>query len=276
MDHPRSTPPLHARFLDHAVPLLAADHRVVGLAAAGSYAEDAMDTFSDLDLVLACETAGHAGLMQDRQALASRLGPLVAAFTGEHVGEPRLLICLYGPPALHVDIKVVTLDDLAERVDEPVVLWQQGRRMTDALAAGVGRFPAPNGQWIEDRFWVWVHYAALKIGRGEWQEALDFLSYLRVQVLGPLGLERLGRRPMGVRRVEAHPELARQLAGTVARLDAAALTEALVRAVDVYRGFRPASVVPRVEAEQVALDFLHASLRGGEGSRAAETVAARS
>jgi hypothetical protein len=50
---------------------------------------------------------------------------LLAAFSGEHVGEPRLLIALYGPPLLHVDIKVVALRDLADRVEDAHVLWDR-------------------------------------------------------------------------------------------------------------------------------------------------------
>lgn len=253
---PTSLPPLHRDFLDRAVPLLAADPRVVGVAATGSYAADAMDAFSDLDLVLACEPTDHAALMHDRVALARSLGPLVAAFTGEHVGEPRLLIALYGPPALHVDFKVVALGDLATRVDEPVVLWERDGRMTAALAAGAGAYPQPDPQWIEDRFWVWVHYGALKIARGELQEAFDFLSYLRVTVLGPLGLQQAGRAPTGVRRVEAVPALAGPLAGTLGALDRAALAQALRNAADVYRAVRPATVTANREAERVAMDFL--------------------
>ena len=256
MRHPSTTPSLHGDFLDRAVPLLAGDRRIVGIAATGSYAENAMDAFSDVDLVLACEPGDHAGLMQDRRALAGKLGPLVAAFTGEHVGEPRLMICLYGPPALHVDIKVVALGDLARRVDEPVVLWERDGRMTAAYAAGAGAYPQPDPQWIEDRFWVWVHYAALKIARGELQEAFDFLSYLRVTVLGPLGLVRGGRKPTGVRRVEADPPLARQLAGTLGALDRRALADALRNAVAGYREFRPASIASNLDAERVAMDFL--------------------
>lgn len=256
MRHPSSTPSLHREFLDRAIPRLASDRRIVGIAAAGSYAENAMDAFSDLDLVLACEPGDHAGLMQDRAALAGKLGPLVAAFTGEHVGEPRLLICLYGPPALHVDIKVVVLGDLASRVDEPVVLWERDGRMTAAYAAGAGAWPQPDAQWIEDRFWVWVHYAAGKIARGELQEAVDFLSYLRVNVLGPLGLLRGGRKPAGVRRVEADPALARQLADTLGALDRQALADALNNAVAAYRELRPSSIALRLEAERVAMHFL--------------------
>lgn len=225
-----------------------------------------MDAFSDVDLVLACQPEDHASLMQDRAAVAGTLGPLVAAFTGEHVGEPRLLICLYGPPALHVDIKVVVLGDLARRVDEPVVLWERGGRMTAAYAAGAGAYPQPDPQWIEDRFWVWVHYAALKIARGELQEAFDFLSYLRVTVLGPLGLARSGRTPAGVRRVEADPALARQLAGTVGALSRRPLADALSSAVTAYRELRPSSIGFNLDAERVATGFLGEVARDGLSS----------
>ena len=47
--------------------------------------------------------------MQARVQLAESLHLLLAAFTGEHVGEPRLLICLYRSPLLHVDLKYVSL-----------------------------------------------------------------------------------------------------------------------------------------------------------------------
>jgi hypothetical protein len=262
MRHPTTAPAQHRAFLDRAVPLLASDARVAGIAAAGSYAQDRMDDFSDLDLVLACDAGDFASLMQDRAALARTLGPLVAAFTGEHVGEPRLLICLYGPPALHVDLKVLALGDLADRVDEPVVLWARDGRMAAAYASAPGMFPQPDAQWIEDRFWVWVHYGALKIARGELQEACDFLSYLRVTVLGPLGLQRAGLPPNGVRRVESDPALARLLAATVGPLERRALVDCLQSAIAAYHALRPAAVGPNRDAESVALDFL-AEVRAG-------------
>ena len=61
MLHPSSVPPRHREFLDHAVPRLSADDRIAGVAAAGSYADNAMDAFSDIDLVIACESDDHAG-----------------------------------------------------------------------------------------------------------------------------------------------------------------------------------------------------------------------
>ena len=228
----------------------------MGVAAAGSYSADLMDCYSDLDLVIACEGASFGYVMQTRKQVASTLGRLVAAFTGEHVGEPRLLICLYGPPALHVDLKFVRVEDLKDRVDQPTLLWERDARMTAALAHGDPAFPPPDHQWIEDRFWVWVHYGASKIARGELQEALDFFSFLRGCVLGPLGLERAGKAPIGVRRVEQVPELASLLANTVAVLDAPELLVALENTIAAYRTLRSATVKVNADAEYVAMNFL--------------------
>ena len=255
MDYPSSLPASHRAFLHRAIPILAGDQRILAVAAGGSYADDAMDMFSDIDLVMVCDQTNFVSLLQDRTLLASRLGPLAVAFTGEHVGEPRLLICLYGPPALHVDIKVVTLADLSSRAEDLVVLWTRSGIMTEALSNAGTAATGPDAQWIEDRFWVWVHYGAVKIARGELQEALDFLSYLRVSVLGPLGLQRHGLKPYGVRRVEKQPRLAAQLAATVGQLDRPALYAALESAVKLYLELRPSRVEPRADAQKLALDY---------------------
>jgi hypothetical protein len=58
-------------------------------------------------------------------------------------------------------------------VDEPIVLWESERRMTDAYVTSKGVYPQADAHWIEDRFWVWVHYGSLKVARGELQESLD-------------------------------------------------------------------------------------------------------
>jgi hypothetical protein len=214
-----------------------------------------MDEYSDLDLVVVVEEQDYAAVTSEREALAGSLGRLLVSFTGEHVGEPRLLICLYEEPLLHVDLKFVTLGDLAERVEDPAVLWQRDARIEQALAAGEAAYPAPDAVWLERRFWVWVHYTATKTGRGELFEALHLLDYLRAAVLGPLGLQRAGARPSGVRRVETTaPELARRLEATVARYEAADCLRALHACVDVYRWLRaaPAPLPSAVELAVVA------------------------
>jgi hypothetical protein len=256
-----SLPPFHAAFLEGALRALSEDPRLAGVAAGGSYRDGAMDEYSDLDLVIAVEPPHYEAVLAERAGIATSLGPLLAAFTGEHVGEPRLLICLFGPPALHVDLKFVRLDDVVERVEEPAVLWERDGRLTEALRAGEARFPAPDLQWLEDRFWVWVHYGATKIGRGELWEALDFLGFLRARVLGPLALQKCGARPSGVRRLEQHaPEMTSELRRTLAGHDRDSCLRALEATAEIYLRLRDqlatGTLERRGDAQQAAMEYL--------------------
>ena len=110
---PSSVPEPHRKFLQSALEVLQRDERLLGVAAGGSLLSNSMDEFSDLDLVIATEAAQHGQVLAERPRIAASLGPLLSAFTGEHVGEPRLLVCLYaGEPPLHVDLKFVALPAL--------------------------------------------------------------------------------------------------------------------------------------------------------------------
>jgi hypothetical protein len=250
-------PPLHAQFLRNAAVVLRKDERMVGMAVAGSLAEARADEFSDVDLVVAVEPRFIEEVLVERGAIARSLGNLAAAFTGEHVGEPRLLVCLYDDPALHVDLKFVPLAEATPVVDNPVMVWDREGRMEAVIRQREGSYPAPDVQWIEDRFWVWVHYLAGKIARGELFEAIEGLSFLRVTVLAPLGLMRLGLSSVGVRRLEAKaPELAKALATTLAGHDRESLWNALESAITIYQGFRE-GLLPEInlrdKAEVIAL-----------------------
>jgi predicted nucleotidyltransferase len=275
-----SIPASHCTFLERAVERLRDDPRILGVAAAGSYATGTMDEFSDLDLVVGVEPDGIESLNAARRELAASLGPLVAAFTGEHVGEPRLLICLYagetGRPPLHVDLKFVALGDLGPRVDEPVVLWERDTRFRPALLQGTARWPTHDSQWIEDRFWIWVHYCACRIGRGELFEAIDFLAFLRSQVLGPLALLEAGAAPAGVRRLESRaPGRANSLEATIPAYEVGSCVRSLIAAADVYRSLRDgpqgARVTPNRIAERVALDYAYGLIGGQRDDRATAT-----
>lgn len=248
---------------DSVVAEAAKDPRVLAVVAGGSVATGTSDEYSDLDLVLVCSAEGQPECLAEAKEFAARVGPLLSSFTGEHVGEPRLLIALYGPPLVHVDLKFVTPDGLRTRVEDGVVLWQRDdtvdRVRTDSDAA----WPQPDPQWIEDRFWVWVHYAAVKIARGELFEAIETLGALRSVSIAPLATLGRTQRPAGVRRLETlAPELVPQLRETVAAADADDCLRALRAAVDVYRKVRDDSgvqVVRRTAAEDAAVDFIRAS-----------------
>jgi hypothetical protein len=256
-----TVPEPHATFLGNALDRLKKDERLIGVAAGGSYATHSMDAFSDLDLVIAVEPDAYESVLSERQVIAQGIGPLLAAFTGEHVGEPRLLICLYGPPLLHVDLKFVRLSEAATRVEDPAVIWERDGRLSAALGAGVAVFPEPDLQWIEDRFWVWLHYGAGKIGRGELFEAIDFLSFLRTQVLGPLALQSRGARPSGVRKVEfLAPELAKEMESTLATYSAQSCAAALRAAANFYlklrRQMADGTIRCHQPAERAAMEYL--------------------
>jgi predicted nucleotidyltransferase len=160
-------------FAQQATEILKNDESVIGLAVGGSWLSNEIDEFSDLDLILVTKEKVSAD-KSEMLRYANTLGDLISAFTGEHVGEPRVLICLYDNPLLHVDIKFLTLDEFAIRIENPTLLIDSDHQLQNILDQTEANFPYPDYQWIEDRFWTWMHYVLLKIGRGEYLEALDF------------------------------------------------------------------------------------------------------
>ena len=195
-------PRKHKSFIDNSIKIFKEDLRIVGVAAGGSYITNEMDDYSDVDLIIAIYSDHYKEVMEERFKIAEKLGMILSAFTGEHVGEPRLLICLYGPELLHVDLKFVALNEIANRVEDPIILWERNNCISETLQLSEAKFPMPSLQWIEDRFWIWVHYGATKIGRGEIFETIEFISFMRQVVIGPLLLMRNGKLPRGVRKIE--------------------------------------------------------------------------
>lgn len=230
---------IQKQFAERLVDIAKDDKSIVGVAVAGSWLTNEIDEFSDLDLILVT-VEQVAGDKQQMIRYASAYGKLLSAFTGEHVGEPRLLICLYDDPLLHVDIKFLTLSEFGERIETPTILFDTDSQLKNIVQQTEVKFPYPDYQWIEDRFWIWIHYALLKIGRGEYFEALDFLGYLRMVVLGPLLHIKNGNLPRGVRKVETQlqSEDFKQLKSTVAQLDKQSLMHALGNAVELYCALR--------------------------------------
>ncbi|MGG4048916.1 oxalate:formate antiporter [Paenibacillus favisporus] len=250
--------PLHDRFIKQAIEHVSKDQRFMGLLAGGSMMYGEMDEYSDLDLIIVYDDAFQKEIMEQRIQFAERLGHLLSAFTGEHVGEPRLLICLYGPAPLHVDLKFVHLEELQSRVENPLILWERGTGISTILNNTSASFPSPQPQWIEDRFWVWVHYCAAKLGRGELFEVIDTITFMRNTVLGPLVLIHNGHSPRGVRKLEKYAlKEMEELQGTVPIHSFESCYHALKNTIQMYQRLRQGSdIVPRNEAERVSIEFL--------------------
>ncbi|CAI6033668.1 oxalate:formate antiporter [Cohnella sp. JJ-181] len=239
---------------------------MLGLLSGGSMLDGTMDEYSDLDLILVYDPDYRDDVMTGRIHIASGLGHLLSGFTGEHVGEPRLVICLYDDPLLHVDLKFLMPSELEDRIEDPIVLWEREEEISQILTGTAPVRPEADIQWIEDRFWVWIHYSAAKLGRGELYETIDTITFLRGAVLGPLILKASGYPPRGVRKIEfaANAE-SEELIQTVPEYDARSCYLALMASIRIYRrlrGFYP-EIVLRSEAETASVRYLQQVFAAG-------------
>lgn len=254
-------PGLHRSFAEQLICKLQHDPRFHSLMAGGSIVHGEFDTHSDLDFVVVVDTPCYDEIMAQRRMFAETLGHLLHAFTGEHVGEPRLLICLYGPELLHVDLKFVTLDMITLRVEEPIVLFtRDASALERQLTKYTARWPDKTPEWFEARAWVWLHYAVAKLGRGELFEAIGMLSFFREQVLGPMLCRRAGLSQRGVRRIEAHGiDSENMLTSTLAAHDRSSVCLAIRKAANAYTCLRadaPPENIADDEAARAVLALL--------------------
>lgn len=230
---------IQIEFAHRARKILETDTEISGLAVGGSWLSNEIDEFSDLDLIVVTKEkiTDNKDLMF---AYAKRLGNFLSGFTGEHVGEPRMIICLYDTPLLHVDIKFLSLEEFHYRIETPIILFDRDGKLQAIIKQSTSIFPYPDYQWLEDRFWIWIHYALLKIGRGEYFEALDFFGFLRMTVFGPLLHVKNGNLPRGVRKVETDLENKdlESLKQTVPLYDRQSLLDSLKNSVSLYRQLR--------------------------------------
>ncbi len=228
-------------FATHVSSIIKDDPAVLGLAAGGSWISGTMDEYSDLDLLLITREK-ISGNKQFMLAYAGKFGTLLSAFTGEHVGEPRLLICLFDQPLLHVDIKFLTLPELTPRVEDPVVLFERDQQVSSFLSNSTAHWPVPDLQLMEDRFWVWIHYTCLKIGRGEYFESLNALADFRRMILGPLYQLKKNIPPNGVRRLESilSAKEIESLASVSATYSPSSVMQSLENCILLYKELRTA------------------------------------
>ncbi|MGY0660054.1 nucleotidyltransferase domain-containing protein [Bordetella bronchiseptica] len=190
----------------------AVDPRLTALAA-GSYIHHGFDEYSDLDFVIVCDERDYGKVMTSRLEFAQRIGEL-----------------------LQVDFKFVTLGDLDRLVERPAVLFARDAQAVEArLDAAAIAWPEATPDWFERRAWIWLHYGASKLARGELYEAIGILGFFREQVLGPMLHRRAGRPQRGVRRIETLAEEAgAQLAATAPGPDKASVRAALLAAIALY------------------------------------------
>jgi hypothetical protein len=115
-----------------------------------------------------------------------------------------------------------------------------------------------------------VHYALLKIGRGEYVEAFDFFGFLRMVVFGPLLHIKNGNLPRGVRKVETllPSKDFEQLRATLPTYSRAALLDCLLHSVNLYRQLREevfsTEVKLQLETEQKVMEYFQKIGQAGD------------
>jgi len=270
---PSNLPLTHATFLERIRGAVTSDERFSALLIGGSYIHGGLDEHSDLDFVVIVKDESYADVMASRMDFARALPNFISAFTGDHVGEPRLLICLYGPPLLHIDLKFVLVSDLDHQIEQRAVLFaREPAEIENRLKAGMIAWPNLPSEWFEARAWIWLHYAATKLARGELYEAIGMLGFFREQVLGPLLYRRAGKNQRGVRRLEAlRLDEQGKLAATVARHDASSVKDAIEASIDYYLDLR--SDDPSLQTTRMMPELLRCFMENGASSAARPSVA---
>lgn len=251
---------IQKEFTGKVVAIVEKDINVIGLAAAGSWITNELDIYSDVDLVLITKKK----IGDDKEKMmdyARSFGDFISGFTGEHVGEPRLLVCLYDNPLLHVDIKFLTLPEFYTRIENPIILFERNNQLSDVIKSTVAVWPQPDLQWIEDRMWTWVHYIAGKIARGEYFECLDGLGFIRARVLAPLLQLKSKTQPRGLRKVETKLTLSdlENLKITVASYSRDSIIKSLDNTIGIYKSLRkkifPDTIPLQKEAEKKSVEY---------------------
>ncbi len=244
---------IQAEFVEKVKATLKDDKSVLGVTIGGSWLANEIDEYSDVDLIIVTKEK-VSDSKEKMLSYAKRFGTLLSAFTGEHVGEPRLLICLYDNPLLHVDIKFLTLEEVHPRIETPFILLDTDNLLKNVYTQSKAEYPHPDYQWIEDRFWVWIHYMLLKIGRGEFMETYDSFDFMRRVVFGPLLHIKNGKLPRGVRKVEFELSEAdlNDLKSTLPCYNKESLFKTLRNAVTLYRKLRNTLYGNDINRQEVA------------------------
>jgi hypothetical protein len=257
---------MHKQFVENILTKVEADPTIAGLAIGGSWMTNQIDEYSDLDLILITDELVSDDFNK-MYNYAKEFGDLLNAFTGEHVGEKRLLICMYDNPLIHVDIKFIIPEELKHRVEDPVILWDRDGSIENIISSTTASWPKLDYQWIEDRFWTWIHYISLKLGRGEYFEALDCLSFLRANVLSPLLQIKNKQSPRGLRKIEQtfSKQDLQKLKETIPVYSLASISLSLEKSIKMYQELRnelfPKNIILRTETEIKCLEYFHSIIK---------------
>ncbi|RZA09244.1 MAG: hypothetical protein EOP11_02365 [Proteobacteria bacterium] len=245
---------------DRATKVAQGDSRFLGLCLHQEANHE--NEFTDEELVFVCAPLAFGACAEDLRSLAENLGPLLHGYQQDKGDAEREITCLYDEPLRRIDIRLLPLDGVAE-LHRPKILWEK----EGALRAEIGKHRDPNPvldlQWMEDRFWIWMHGAAEALRAGAVFEALHQMSCLRTRILAPLLLKSHAKPASGLKAIEqTDSESLSSLRATVPLYDAKSCEISLREAAKLYVGLReslaPDDLVRHQRAEMAVMRNLHA------------------
>lgn len=236
----------HQKFLETALPFLQSDTRIRGIVQAR------VAPASDFELILVSDADGLPGLKNEAGRIAERMGRLLVSFRDQNAR-----ICLYEEPLIGLRLRFVSAMELEEE-SAGEVLWERDGSLSRMRAAPAKDFPSLDLQWMEDRFWVWVHSAALKLSRGELFGSLEILGLLHSRILGPLLKEMKGG---------TEPSSQSTLEAATIRQSVQSLKAAARHYLELREMLAPENLRRHRRAEMAAMRFLHEAMIPHEVSR---------
>ena len=174
-------------FIHEAEAILQADENVIGLAEIRSrnyLLGNQLAGLSTLELVLVT----HEKVADDINKMlsyAKKLGNFDTGFVGKHANESNVLACLYKSPFFRVDIRFITYDEcdtIARRITK--VHLDKDDKLDDKFSER--EWKELDYRWYEERFWFGALDTLFEIEQGQYQNAAELLSYLRMVILKPL------------------------------------------------------------------------------------------
>jgi hypothetical protein len=246
-------------FLDRAVSIAEKDSRFIGLAL--HQESDHEHEFTDLEFVFVCAPISFGDCAADLKGVAEALGPLLLSYEQEKTDAERELSCLYDEPLRRIDLRLLPTDGAA-MLRHPRVLWERDGTLSAELAKYRDVAPVIDLQWMEDRFWLWLHSAAMALKEGAIFEALHQMSCLRTRILAPMLLKKQAQPADALKGLEqAGGDELSSLRATVPLYDARSCEISLREAAKLYVGLRetlaPEELVRHRRAEMAVMRHLH-------------------
>lgn len=173
-------------FLVHLEEVLKTDEQVLGLVTNRTWKPNKMGEFSELNIALVTNESISQATHQ-MLAYAQKIGNCLSAHTLEHMGKPFMLSCLFADPFLRVNISFVTPESLHFiEIEEPILRFERNNSSQKSLSEALETRSLLDGQWYEDRFWLWIYDALTEIGNDRYLQAADRIAFVRTVVFMPL------------------------------------------------------------------------------------------